>query len=218
MRIIATGFDPFNNLTYNPSQDTVERLPTSLEIDQKQIPVSSAVLPTCCDEAWQILNQLVTSHVDKPFLLLLTGFAEKQDKIFLERFALNVRHYRIPDNNGHQHNDEYLDDKITNEAYRTKLPLPALEKHLSENGFACGISNHAGTFICNELYFRSLHNWQENPHCLGVLFVHLPPADKYQESLTKKERIAKNPDSINTYADCLLEIGKFVYANTSSVL
>lgn len=212
MEIIVTGFDPFGEYSSNPSADAMNLLLDYVVTDDERsrIPVAKKVLPTCCSDSWQQLEQLVGERQSKPFLLLITGFADRADKIELERFALNTRQYRIPDNNKHTHQDEYLDPSAP-EAYRTKLPLTQLEAELAQSGYLCKISNFAGTFICNEIYFRSMQKWHENPNCVGVLFVHVPPPEKHQEARAKAE--LPELDSLQCYADCLTAIGKFAYKN-----
>lgn len=214
MQIIATGFDSFHKHKSNPSQDTVELLPDFVKIDDKNKHLSRViklVLPTSSTRSWRKLDSVVTKQSDKPFLLLLTGMAESRDRICLERFALNVRQYRIPDNDGKQPYDEYIEKKAA-EAYRSQLPLQKLEQELFKAGFLCDVSNSAGTFVCNDIYFQSLHKWQDHKQCRGVLFIHLPPPQKYLESLKKAKLRGKSKKTpLQHYADCLATISKLIY-------
>lgn len=207
IQVIVTGFDPFHNNRLNPSQLAVERMPSSVKIDEaNRAEVTSLVLPTCCDNAWGALKPAVDAVADQPFFVLITGLAESRDHICLERFGLNVRYYRGPDNSGHVHHDEYLEDGP--DAIRTIVPLFALADHLRKKRIACDISNHAGSFICNETYYRSLNRWQSDKNCRGVLFVHVPPFKKYFKTIGKD--MLDRDSAAATYAKVYAEIIKFV--------
>lgn len=208
-QVIVTGFDPFHTHRSNPSQLAVEQLSDTVKIDEAtKVRVAKLVLPTCCEGAWEQLQPAVDEISSGPFFLLLSGLADNRDHICLERFALNVRYYRKPDNSGHTHHDEFLEDGP--DAIRTSLPLFELDKLLHRKRIPSDISNYAGTFICNETYYRSLNRWQSNKNCKGVIFVHVPPFRKYFKTLGKE-----TPDKVTAakaYAKVFTEIIKFAVA------
>lgn len=183
VKVIVTGFNPFGSYSANPSQEAVLELPDIVKFDDKspEVRVAKLILPTCCLEAFQTLSGEVAASQDESFALVLSGVAGSQDKICLERFALNVRDFRMPDNNGHIWDEEHI-ELDGPDALRTRVPLKDLCQHLKNAGFACDISNHAGTFVCNETYYRSLFSWQDNPNCRGILFVHVPAYESYSPS------------------------------------
>ncbi len=197
LHCLIAGFEPFDKAAVNPSQQAVLSLPKSIELagSGNRMPVSSVVLPTCCLDAWKTLEKSARGAKGNELILLLSGLADKRDQISLERFALNVQEYRIPDNQGHQWQEEYILQDGP-EALRTKVNLRQLSRHLQANGFACEISNHAGTFVCNEIYYRSLQSWGSNPRFRAVLFVHLPNPGGYLRLQAKLTRAsADNEDS-----------------------
>lgn len=184
MRCIVTGFDGFGGLDENPSSLAVQLLPDYVESGEVRVQITKATLPTCCEDAWEKLSELIQAG-DGPLLLLLTGVAQTRTRIGLERFGLNIRDYRIPDNQGHQ----WVDSKIVEggpDAIRTNLRLPAFQTQLMQEKIHCEVSNHAGSFVCNDLYFRALHRWQSDD--VTVLFVHVPRTFDY-----KKEEAATEP-------------------------
>ncbi|MBX9725591.1 MAG: pyroglutamyl-peptidase I [Candidatus Obscuribacterales bacterium] len=208
IKVIVTGFDAFGGNTVNPSSEAVAKLPSIVKFDDKSeaATVAKLTLPTCCSAAWAMLEPEVEQEQNYDFAVLLAGLAENRDKICLERFALNVRHFRIPDNNGHQWEEDFVCEGAP-DAIRSKLEISELTKHLNGIGYAADISHNAGTFVCNETYFRSLHRWQNNPRCRGVLFVHFPPYERYRHSNPEKQD-ARNKADI--YAQSLEEIIKLV--------
>ncbi len=206
IKVIVSGFDAFGGNSVNPSEKAVERLPNFVKFDDETeaAPVAKLTLPTCCSDAWSILRAKVEQDSESDFAVLLSGLAETRDKICLERFALNVRDFRIPDNNGHQWDEGFISPEAP-DAIRSKTNIGGITKHLNRLGFAADISYNAGTFICNETYFRSLESWQDNPRCRGVLFVHFPLFDRYRHSKAENN---DSRDKADIYAESLHEIIK----------
>ncbi len=185
IRCLITGFTRFGPNTENSSQLVAESLPDHVKINGDcVVALKPMVLPTCCTQSWAKLSRQLRQHADKNRLngkakrertiLLLTGLAAKRDKLSLERFALNIRDFAIKDHGGHRYTDEPIEDGP--EALRTSFPLQELRRHLLSAGFPCVISNHAGTFVCNDIYYRSLFFQAEHGTPDLVLFIHIPPA------------------------------------------
>jgi pyroglutamyl-peptidase len=208
VKVIVTGFSPFGSHTTNPSAEAVLELPDNVKFDDNRQPIEVAklILPVCCLEAFNVLSAEVEKCLNSPFALVLSGLADNRGKISLERFALNVRDFRMPDNNGHELNEEHIDSHGP-DALRSKVPLKDLAGRLTAAGFSCEISNHAGTFVCNETYYRSLLSWQENPNCRGIIFVHVPPYEAYK-SAHLESTDAREPRELFTAA--LKEISSYL--------
>lgn len=187
MKLVVTGFNGFGEISENPSEQTIHRLPDFVKVDETDEPIAVAklTLTTCCSDSWVELKRAIesikSSAPDEKFAIVMAGVAGMRDKICLERFALNVRQYRIPDNNQHAPDDEHIDLEAP-DALRTYLPLKSMVEELNNAGYACDVSNHAGTFVCNETYFKALHEYNKDPNCTGVLFVHVPPFELYKHS------------------------------------
>ncbi len=207
MKVIVTGFNAFGDSQMNPSQEAVNELPDFVKNENKAQAhqIVKLTLETCCDSAWEEVKKEVENSSER-FLLLMSGVAGGRDKICLERFALNVRQYRIPDNNQHSWDHDHIVEGAP-DAIRSKLPLRKLLDHLNRMNYACDISNHAGSYVCNETYFRALNEWQESDRCHGILFVHVPDYEKYSHTNTeiKDERPRRE-----TYAACLQDAIKFL--------
>jgi pyroglutamyl-peptidase len=199
---IITGFDPFDGADSNPSQLAVESLPHVLSESEPAVTLSRVVLTTCCDEAWTLLQKETAQlGANTRFFILLAGVAAAREAIYLERFALNVRQYRILDNRGHQWHDEYIEPKGP-DALRTVAPLSEMVAKLREKGHLADISNYAGAFVCNETYYRAMYKWHPNPLCAGVLFAHLPSTEFYRQAM----QLDNDEQVIQAYADALQEI------------
>jgi pyroglutamyl-peptidase len=200
VKVIVTGFNPFGSYTANPSQEAVSDLPDNVKFDDNSegAKVAKLTLPTCCVDAFSALSDEVAATGDELFAVLLCGLADTRERISLERFALNVRDFRMADNNGHQWDEEHIHAEGP-DALRCKVDLRQLIEQLNSAGFACEISNHAGTYVCNETYYRSLYSWQNNPNCRGILFVHVPSYESYKP-LAPDNNDSRQPREIYTAA------------------
>lgn len=216
MRLIVTGFEKFANFTYNPSQLAVQMLPDRLSLANGEdlVQVTKLVFKGSSQDSWTELSRLLSLTENSPTVVILTGLAGTRDRIYLERFALNIRDFRIPDNSGNQPQDEQIAVGGP-EGLRTNLPLPKISHHLNRCGYHSAVSNHAGTFLCNEIYYQSLLNGQLKGHPKVSLFVHFPLPEYYGTSedarggkaceLTESETEA----TIALYSAALAEIGDF---------
>src|SRR5512132_22045 len=84
MKILVTGFDPFEDEPINPSWEAVRRLPDTVE------------------HAEIIKVQIPTSFGRSADVVVSVGQAGGQSVISPERVAINVDDGRIPDNDGNQ--------------------------------------------------------------------------------------------------------------------
>ncbi|HEY9788337.1 MAG TPA: pyroglutamyl-peptidase I [Candidatus Obscuribacterales bacterium] len=171
MRCLITGFEPFGSEKSNPSQDVVKMLPSQLGRGTKAADVAGKVLTTCGSCAWRELAR----PLSKSDVVIMLGLASGRKKIGLERFALNIRDYPLPDNKGHKPQNRPIDPACPL-ALKTDIDVRLLAKKLNDLGLPSEVSNHAGSFVCNETYFRALRHQADNGKPGAVLFVHLPRA------------------------------------------
>lgn len=210
MRCLITAFNAFGEFAQNPSELAIKAINCEQIYHQdldETVKMETLVLESCCEKLWQPVEKAVKETANEALVIIHTGLASSRDAISLERFALNTRDYRIADNYGHMHNDEYLVDSAEN-ALRTNLPILNIENHLRQNNFYCNISNNAGTFLCNEIYFKSLHHFQSQyfrplEKSVSVIFVHLPDPLKYKNALLQSTYSTENNSNQidNNYAN-----------------
>jgi len=226
VQCVITGFDAFDTADVNPTQRAVELLDRDL-LDHLGVPGTVGyvkhTLATCCSEAWFAMDRLVKSlPADEPFAIVMTGVAANRSRICLERFALNVRSYRVSDNRGHQWQEEYIDEKAP-DALRSNLPLFELRAHLNDLGLLSDISNYAGSFVCNETYFRCLQKWRNDPRCKGIIFLHFPNLLDYVGTNAEErvpieanefERITEA--ALSEYTRAIAEVVKFINVRATS--
>lgn len=178
VNLLFSAFNGFDIHDINPSAEALGYLPETSTVDALSLAIDTQVLNTCCVEAAEGLNELVRRREQKQFVLVMSGVAGDRPGLSLERFALNIRDYRIPDNGGHLFEDQQILAGAP-QALKTKAPLGRIKALLKDEGLLADISNHAGTYLCNEIYYQALHNWQNDPDCLGLVFVHVPLPTNY---------------------------------------
>jgi len=170
MAILVTGFDTFGKLAFNPTEMIVAQLAPDPRTTVGE-EFHCHMLPTAYDKAANDINALIGET--RPSILLGLGVSTKRDKICLERFALNLDDAAIEDNVGCIRRGEEI-VRGGPAALKTNVDIVAVLNRLTDAGVPAEISNHAGTFVCNHVYYRALRRLEkELPH-VRCLFVHVP--------------------------------------------
>ncbi len=173
MKVIVTGFEPFNHESINPSQAIVEALPNQI----KDKTIIKVIEPVALKTSAVKLAKVIAD--EQPDYVLCLGQAGGRNAISVERVALNLNDFRIPDNDGNQPLDEVINSEGPT-AYLATLPIKRIVKELRDAGFKAEISNSAGTFVCNYLMYAALDLCADSNIKAG--FVHVPYADEQQRT------------------------------------
>ena len=173
--VVLTGFEPFGGDETNPSWEAVRRAAPALR--DRGARVVESELPVEFSRAGDLLEQLVREH--RPRMVIATGLAAGRTAVTPERVAINVRDGRIADNAGFRPVDEPVvaGGPV---GYFTSLPIKAMVSALHEQlELPASVSQTAGTFVCNDVFYRLLHLLSTDPGMPGVRggFVHVPAAD-----------------------------------------
>ncbi|MFT0181007.1 pyroglutamyl-peptidase I [Pseudomonas benzopyrenica] len=166
MILLLTGFAPFGGEDLNPSWEAVRRLDGERLGD---LTVVAAQLPTEFGAALRVLDELLDRH--RPTLVVAVGQAGGRAELSLERIAINVDDARIPDNAGRQPIDEPVVAGGP-AAYFSTLPIKAMVHALRAAGFPAAVSQTAGTFVCNHVFYGLQHRLQGTGVRGG--FIHIP--------------------------------------------
>ena len=168
MKILVSGFEPFNQESINPSLEIIRALPTEIAGAQ----LITIELPTVYYESLNIIEKVI--HQEQPDVILSLGVAALRDKISIERVAINLNDARIMDNANQQPCDELI--KLDGDtAYFTNLPIRKIQAELLVNDIPTEISLSAGAFVCNHVFYGVrylLHNSYKDKQS-G--FIHVPP-------------------------------------------
>jgi pyroglutamyl-peptidase len=168
MNLLVTGFEPFAGASANPSAEVARRL------DGRRVAgvgIRGVVLPVHHVSAAAAVRSLLDTH--DPIAVVHLGLAGERAQIALERIAINVMDYSIPDNEGWQAHDEPC---VTGgpAAYFSTLPLRAMLGALRSAGVPAYLSSTAGTYLCNFVMYTTLHTLAVAARPQRAGFIHLP--------------------------------------------
>ncbi|MFK8845269.1 pyroglutamyl-peptidase I [Streptomyces sp. Ac-502] len=169
-RILLTGFEPFDGESSNPSWEAVRAAaaepPAGLEI-------TAVELPCVYGRSRTALREAVAAH--DPDIVLCVGQAGGRPDLTVERVAVNIDDARIPDVAGAQPIDEPIVPGGP-AAYFAALPVKACVAAVREAGVPASVSNTAGTFVCNHVFYDLMHLIATERPALRGGFVHVPYA------------------------------------------
>ena len=156
MKILITGFQPFGGQSVNPAWEAVKKLPDVLGdkvLWKLEIPVTFG-------GAFDAV-EAKAAEID-PDVILCVGQAGGRDAVTPERIAVNLQDASIPDNAGNQPVDLPV---VADGANALAAAARALD-------IPCRLSCTAGTYVCNDVFYRLLHRYRDTEKRVG--FVHVP--------------------------------------------
>lgn len=187
MNCLITGFEPFGNDEINPSHDAVLALPDEIH----GIRLIKAILPVDRQTAGDQLRALISRH--QPEVVLCVGQAGGRTGLTIERIAINVDDYPIPDNGGNQPVDEPIDPNGP-DAYLLTLPNKAIVSAWRKAGFPASLSNTAGTFLCNHVAYVAASYRAQHAPGMKTGFIHIPYSTI--QSTRHPEAFAMTPEAL----------------------
>lgn len=165
VRILFSGFEPFDGMAVNPSWEAVRLLPERIGPAQ----VHRVRLPVVFGQAAEIL--LAEAARLRPEVVILVGVAQGRRGVTPEKIAINYQNARIADNAGHAPQAQPIaadgPDGII-----THLPAEAMVSAMQDAGLPAQLSLSAGAYVCNDLYYRTA--LQEAALGYRCIFVHVP--------------------------------------------
>ncbi len=168
--ILLTGFEPFNAAATNPSWQAVRLIAARWNRPETLI---TAELPVAFGATGDRMRDLLAEH--RPDLVVAGGLANGRSQITPERVAINVDDARIPDNTGRR----VIDRPIIPggpAAYFSTLPIKAIVAALKEREIPAAVSNSAGTFLCNDVFYVLMDEIARSYPGTRGGFVHVPLA------------------------------------------
>lgn len=181
MKILLSAFEPFGNRAVNQSWQVARNFIGHKEMDVVLLPVNFS---TC----HKILIEKLNSK-DYDLIIMLGETSTTKDFVRLERVAINLKDSIGPDNDGSIPDEEEVIPNAP-KAYFTMFPVKKINNSLKEKGYKVKITNSAGSFVCNSVYYNILHYLSVNNRPQAALFVHLPASTEIV-SLNEMVRIVK---------------------------
>lgn len=176
MTVLVTGFDPFGGESVNPAYEAVRRLPNhwmTPTAESISIHLIKCELPTVFGDSIRVLIETISREA--PDVIICVGQAGGRFGITPERVAINMDDARIPDNSGRQPIDIPIEPEGP-PAYFSTLPIKAITQALVTNGIPASVSNSAGTYVCNHIFYGLMHSLNtrfKHNGCRGG-FIHVP--------------------------------------------
>jgi pyroglutamyl-peptidase len=183
---LVTGFAGYGGRGRNPAGEAAKALDGrsigGLAVAGRVLPVSYGSLDA---DLQRLMDEL------RPRLVISLGLWPGEPMIRLERVAINVADFEIPDNEG-----AFLTDMPVSgngpAALAATLPLRGIEAALLEAGIPARISSTAGTFLCNATLYSTLHHADRlSPRPLAG-FVHLPYLPEQVADIVRTVRKSRN--------------------------
>jgi len=166
--VLLTGFEPFNKATINPAWEAVRALDgwrgEHFRVEVRQ-------LPCVFGDAIETITALVDEL--HPDVVIAVGQAGGRAEISVERVAINVDDAAILDNGGQQPVDAPIAEGGP-AAYFSTLPIKAIVRALRERGLVAGVSQTAGTFVCNHVFYGLMHHAAAQAQPIKAGFIHVP--------------------------------------------
>ncbi len=156
MRILVTGFEPFGGAETNISRIVMDGIQE--EVEKVLLPVSFRNAPLVLQQAIRDIH---------PDVMIMLGQCGEEEKIRLERFAVNLMDSAKGDNDGYRPNEKTIDANAPL-ALRTCLNIKQLQRECVNAGLPVILSNSAGLYVCNRIFWEALRYTDK------ALFVHIP--------------------------------------------
>ncbi|MFJ9772436.1 pyroglutamyl-peptidase I [Kitasatospora sp. NPDC101157] len=167
-RVLLTGFEPFDGADVNPSWEVARLVaatpPEGLLITATRL---SCVFGRAADELRTAVREFA------PDVVVSLGLWSGRPDVCVERVAINVDDARTFDNAGRQPVDQpIVPDGPA--AYFSTLPVKACVAAVREAGVPASVSNSAGTFVCNHVFYALMHLIATELPTVRGGFVHIP--------------------------------------------
>lgn len=167
-KVLLTGFEPFGNASFNPSEAVVKEIE---QLTLAGIDLVTAILPVEFKHSAQLLLEKIEQ--EEPDIVISLGQAEGRDYIGPEQVAINLADARIADNAGIALENTPIDESAA-DGFFTTLPIREIVSEIQALHIAAKVSYSAGAFICNEIFFAAQRQLAGSDVISG--FIHLPLA------------------------------------------
>lgn len=179
MRVLVTSFEAFQNFDSNPSFEVMNELRRDQRLHS--LPDVEIVFRSI-EVSWNAVSLFIDkSRLEHFDLILHMGVATGERNTRIELMGRNVCsgtdvHGKIPD-------VEVIKENAANEY--TNISLPIINKLLVQFGFV-KISDNAGSYLCNYIYYKSLCAFRNNSL---VVFVHIADYQNNQDAVGLAEQV-----------------------------
>jgi pyroglutamyl-peptidase len=171
MKVLLTGFGPFADIVENPTSAIVEQMALR---DLQGAELTTRIMPVSFARSARAIDALLREG--EYDLALLLGVAGKADKFRIEAVGRNQDNARIPDCDGESRQDVPI---IPNgeQLMPATLDIDGLLNAMRNEGFEVEVSQDAGAYVCNHIYYSALNTIARDNLKTQCVFLHVPPAE-----------------------------------------
>ena len=197
---IVTGFSPFGEYKFNPTQDLAR------EVDGKEISgfkIRGLVLQPLYHEASKTLIHNIKEHI--PDVIISTGLSSSIQGIRFEHYGANLMLSKYKDGKGRRPNGEPLVRDGPN-TYETNVNESLLASKLESLGIDTEVSFHAGSFVCNSLIYLTMREIEDKRLPIKFVFFHAPWTDDYADLIkAEKDKITIPKSHLEKAVEIILD-------------
>lgn len=164
-KLLITGFEPFDGQTVNPSWEAVALLPETVgpwKLHKLRIPVEYG------EAARLTLEKARELGADA---VLSVGQAGGRGAVTPEAIGIDLREASIADNAGRLCSGEPIDPEGPDGLFST-LPVRKMVAAIGEKGIPAKLSYSAGAYVCNDVLYTLLRQFEGTAVRAG--FIHVP--------------------------------------------
>lgn len=204
-RILVTGFHKFPPYEVNCTEELVKLISNNPTEFGDNIEIATEVLKVSWAESFPAMADAIQKTQPNAIISFGIGTAE----IELEKRAIKV--FSGIDVDGKY--PPILTEITGAHEYWTTFPDSVLKEmkekieNISSN-ISCKIDHHCGCYLCNYLFYRTLHFVQKKQKNMPVLFIHLPQENHLKtcdKNISTLQKVAK---------EIILTIGIHLRKNT----
>lgn len=169
--VLLTGFEPFGDTPRNPAQAVVELLDAT---SVRGIPIHGLIVENTFDTS----VATVCSEIERlsPRAVVMMGEYGGRAVVTVERIATNwddSARYGFCDNAGTYRSGapSVAGGPV---ALASTAPVHSMVVAMRQAGVPADLSDTAGTFVCNHLFFGVLHTASQRWPNLPISWIHLP--------------------------------------------
>ncbi|MFP4457421.1 MAG: pyroglutamyl-peptidase I [Clostridia bacterium] len=166
MKLLLTGYEPFGGEEVNPSWEAVKTF-KSKNINGIDIVVEE--MPVAWNKIEQKFEEAVKTH--NPDFIICVGQAGGRNAVAIERIAVNCANGK--DNEGINREEQVIKEN-GKEAYLSTLPIVKMNKAVKEALIPIYISNSAGLYLCNYIFYIARHYIETKGLDIPAGFIHIP--------------------------------------------
>ena len=200
VRVLVTGFGPFPGIPQNASASLVLALEKSAAL-LPGLSIAAAIFPVVWSEARAAAREAAARF--KPDAILHFGVSKRVSGFEIETRAFNISGPK-EDHAGATRPESQLVAAGKPVLMATLPPFHLLDR-LKRGGFPAAVSDDAGRYLCNALFYWSLSDaGTEGPL---VSFVHIPAlgtAGKVEPRITMEEAVAGARILVRASAEAVL--------------